>query len=262
MSTHQAPSHAKKSCAVNDNNLITQAMILAAGKGTRLRPLTLTTPKPLVEVGGQPLIVWHIKALKSAGINEIVINTSWLSNKLMAAIGDGSQYGVNIHWSIEDSEPLETAGGIAKALREGHLNQSPFLLINGDVWTDYDLSELTSYDFTPDQKAHLLMIENPEHNVTGDFAIRNGLASEQVDSDSKKYTFAGISVISPDLVKGISEGQVAPLAPLLKQAMLKLQVTAELMQAQWVDVGRAERLEQVNHTIASGGANAHQGRPD
>lgn len=262
MSTQHAPSQAANLASDHPSQMITQAMILAAGKGTRLRPLTLTTPKPLVEVGGQPLIVWHIKALKSAGINEIVINTSWLSDKLMAAIGDGSQYGVTIHWSVEDSEPLETAGGIAKALREGQLKQAPFLLINGDVWTDYDYSQLATYALTPDQKAHLMMIENPAHNVTGDFAINNGLASEQAVAESTKYTFAGVSVISPDLVKGIAEGQVAPLAPLLKQAMLKLQVTAELMQADWVDVGTEERLEQVNKKIAFGGAKAHQGCPD
>lgn len=241
---------------------INQAMILAAGKGTRLRPLTLTTPKPLVEVGGQPLIVWHIKALRAAGIDDIVINTSWLSDKLMAALGDGSQYGVKIHWSVEDGEPLETAGGIAKALRDGHLKSSPFILINGDVWTDYDLAQLTDYVMTPDQQAHLLMINNPEHNSKGDFAINNGMASEQAIASAEKYTFAGVSVVSPDLVKNIAEGQVAPLAPLLKQAMLKLQVTAEVMQAQWVDVGTADRLDQINHKLASEGAGAHKATID
>lgn len=239
----------------------TQAMILAAGKGTRLRPLTLTTPKPLVEVGGQPLIVWHIKALKAAGIQDIVINSSWLSDKLMAALGDGSQYGVTIHWSVEDDEPLETAGGIAKALREGLLKKAPFILINGDVWTDYDLSQLIDYQMTADQKAHLLMIDNPAHNSKGDFAINNGLASEQAIADAGKYTFAGISVIAPSLVEGIAEGQVAPLAPLLKQAMIKLQVTAELMQADWVDVGTAERLDEINNKIQTQGIGAHQGGP-
>lgn len=258
MSTNPATS----SVSDPSGTKITQAMILAAGKGTRLRPLTLTTPKPLVEVGGQPLIVWHIKALKAAGIDDIIINTSWLSDKLMAALGDGSQYGVKIHWSVEDGEPLETAGGIAKALRDGHLKPSPFILINGDVWTDYDLAQLIDYVMTADQQAHLLLINNPEHNLQGDFAINNGMASEQAVAGAQKYTFAGVSVISPDLVKGIAEGQVAPLAPLLKQAMLKLQVTAEVMQAHWVDVGTSERLEQINQKIASEGAGAHKASLD
>lgn len=258
MSTNLATNSASNSSGKS----ITQAMILAAGKGTRLRPLTLTTPKPLVEVGGQPLIVWHIKALKAAGIDDIVINTSWLSDKLMAALGDGSQYGVKIHWSVEDGEPLETAGGIAKALRDGHLEPSPFILINGDVWTDYDLSQLTDYVMTPDQQAHLLMINNPEHNANGDFAINNGLASEQAVAEAQKYTFAGVSVISPDLVQDIAQGQVAALAPFLKQAMMKLQVTAEVMHAHWVDVGTAERLEQINQKIAAEGAGAHKASTD
>lgn len=258
MSTNPATISASDSSGTK----ITQAMILAAGKGTRLRPLTLTTPKPLVEVGGQPLIVWHIKALKAAGIDDIVINTSWLSEKLMAALDDGSQYGVKIHWSVEDGEPLETAGGIAKALRDGHLKPSPFILINGDVWTDYDLAQLTDYVMTLEQQAHLLMIDNPDHNSKGDFAINNGMASEQAIAEAQKYTFAGVSVISPSLVKDIAQGQVAPLAPLLKRAMLKLQVTAEVMQAHWVDVGTAERLEQINHKIASEGAGAHKASLD
>lgn len=249
----------------NDENLkqgITQAMILAAGKGTRLRPLTLTIPKPLVEVGGQPLIVWHIKALKAAGIKDIVINTSWLSDKLMASLGDGSQYGVTLHWSVEDEEPLETAGGIAKALREGLLQPKPFILINGDVWSDYDLSQLTGYTMTADQKAHLMMIKNPPHNTQGDFAITNGLASLEAIANAEKHTFAGISVISPDLVEGIAAGQIAPLAPLLKKSMLKLQVTAEVMQADWVDVGTPERLDAINEKLATQGAGGHTGSPD
>ena len=259
MSTKTAANIASDQQNQPATKAITQAMILAAGKGTRLRPLTLTTPKPLVEVGGQPLIVWHIKALKAAGINDIVINTSWLSDKLMSALGDGSQYGVRIHWSVEEGEPLETAGGIAKALREGLLKHSPFILVNGDVWTDYDLAELTGYAMTSDQKAHLLMINNPKHHPQGDFTINSGLASQEAIADGEKYTFAGLSIISPDLVAGIAEGQIAPLAPLLKQSMLKLQVTAEVMNADWVDVGTAERLDKINQKIQSQGAGSHKG---
>ena len=238
---------------------ITQAMILAAGKGTRLRPLTLETPKPLVEVGGQPLIVWHIKALKAAGITDITINASWLADKLMSTLGDGSQFGVTLHWSLEEDEPLETAGGIFQALQTGKLQDAPFILVNSDVWTTFDFAQLTTYELSADQRAHLLLIDNPEHNNGGDFAINNGLASEQAIGDDDKYTFAGISVVSPRLVDGLAIGQPAALAPLLKQAMLKFQVTAEVMPDNWIDVGTPERLEQINSFIETKGTGAHKG---
>ncbi|WP_299189119.1 N-acetylmuramate alpha-1-phosphate uridylyltransferase MurU [uncultured Psychrobacter sp.] len=239
--------------------VITQAMILAAGKGTRLRPLTLETPKPLVEVGGQPLIVWHIKALQAAGINDIAINVSWLAEKLMDALGDGSQYGVNLHWSVEDDEPLETAGGIFQALQTGKLRDEPFILVNSDVWTTYDFAQLQDYTLSADQRAHLLLIDNPEHNDSGDFAINNGLASENPIGEADKYTFAGISVMSPRLVDGLVAGQPEALAPLLKQAMLKFQITAEVITNNWIDVGTPERLAQVNEFIESKGVDNHYG---
>lgn len=228
---------------------IKQAMILAAGKGTRLRPLTLNTPKPLVEVGGQPLIVWHIKALQAVGITDITINVSYLADKLMDELGDGSQYGVKLHWSVEENEPLETAGGIFHALQTGKLQDAPFILINSDVWTTYDLAQLQGYKLGADQMAHLLLIDNPEHNNSGDFAINNGLASERAIAGADKYTFAGISVISPRLLNGIVTGQAAALAPLLRKAMIKFQVTAEIIKDNWIDVGTPERLEQVNEFI-------------
>lgn len=228
---------------------ITQAMILAAGKGTRLRPLTLETPKPLVEVGGQPLIVWHIKALQAAGITDITINTSWLADKLMDTLGDGSQFDVTLHWSIEEEEPLETAGGIFQALQAGKLKDAPFILVNSDVWTTYDFGPLKDYKLGSDQKAHLILIDNPEHNNGGDFAINNGLASEQPIGDADKYTFAGISVMSPRVVDGLVPGQPAALAPLLRQAMLKFQVTAEVIKDNWIDVGTPERLTQINEFL-------------
>lgn len=239
--------------------VITQAMILAAGKGTRLRPLTLETPKPLVEVGGQPLIVWHIKALQAAGITDIAINVSWLADKLMDTLGYGSQYGVNLHWSVEDDEPLETAGGIFQALQTGKLRDEPFILVNSDVWTTYDFARLQNYELSADQRAHLLLIDNPEHNNSGDFAINNGLASENPVGDADKYTFAGISVMSPRLVDGLVSGQPAALAPLLKQAMIKFQITAEVITDNWIDVGTPERLEQINDFINSKGADDHYG---
>ncbi len=240
-------------------SVLTQAMILAAGKGTRLRPLTLETPKPLVEVGGQPLIVWHIKALQAAGITDITINASWLADKLMQALGDGAEYGVKLHWSVEDDEPLETAGGIFNALQTGKLQDAPFILVNSDVWTTYDFAQLQDYTLGPDQLAHLLLIDNPEHNNGGDFAINNGLASEQPIADADKYTFAGISVLSARLVDGLVSGQPAPLAPLLKQAMLKFQITAEVIKDNWIDVGTPERLTQVNEFIETHGVDDHRG---
>ena len=240
-------------------SIITQAMILAAGKGTRLRPLTLETPKPLVEVGGQPLIVWHIKALKAAGITDITINASWLADKLMDALGNGSQFGIQLHWSLEEDEPLETAGGIFQALQTGKLQNAPFILVNSDVWTTFDFSQLTTYELGADQRAHLLLIDNPAHNNGGDFAINNGLASEQPVGDADKYTFAGISVVSPRLVDGLVAGQPAALAPLLRQAMLKFQVTADVMPDNWIDVGTPERLAQINSFIATKGAGTHKG---
>ena len=238
---------------------ITQAMILAAGKGTRLRPLTLETPKPLVEVGGQPLIVWHIKALQAAGITDITINASWLADKLIDTLGDGSEYGVKLHWSLEEDEPLETAGGIFQALQTDKLKDAPFILVNSDVWTTYDFAQLQNYELGADQRAHLLLIDNPEHNNGGDFALNNGLASEQPVGDADKYTFAGISVVSPRLVDGLVTGQPAALTPLLKQAMIKFQITAEVISDNWIDVGTPERLTQVNEFIDSRGVANHRG---
>lgn len=239
--------------------LITQAMILAAGKGTRLRPLTLKTPKPLVKVGGQPLIVWHIKALQAAGITDITINASYLADKLMDELGDGSQFGVQLHWSVEADEPLETAGGIFHALQTDKLQDAPFILVNSDVWTTYDFAQLQDYQLGADQMAHLLLIDNPEHNNGGDFAVNNGLASEQAIGDADKYTFAGISVVSPRLLNGVVTGQAAALAPLLRKAMIKFQVTAAIITDNWVDVGTTERLEQVNEFINTHDISQHRG---
>ena len=177
----------------------------------------------------------------------------------MDELGDGSQYGVSLHWSVEDDEPLETAGGIFHALQTGKLQDAPFILINSDVWTTYDLAQLQDYKLGADQMAHLLLIDNPEHNNGGDFAINNGLASEQAVGDADKYTFAGISVISPRLLDGIVIGQAAALAPLLRKAMIKFQVTAEIIKDKWIDVGTPERLAQVNDFIKTHDISQHRG---
>ncbi|MEC9443565.1 MAG: nucleotidyltransferase family protein, partial [Pseudomonadota bacterium] len=163
-------------------------------------------------------------------------------------------------WSVEGDEPSETAGGIFQALQSGKLRDEPFILVNSDVWTTYDFAQLRDYTLGADQRAHLLLIDNPEHNDGGDFAINNGLASEQPVGDADKFTFAGISVMSPTLVEGLVSGQPAALAPLLKQAMIKFQITAEVITDNWIDVGTAERLAQVNEFIEKNDIDNHQGR--
>lgn len=226
-----------------------QAMILAAGLGTRLRPLTLEKPKPLLEVGGQPLIVWHIRALAAQGITRIVINTAWLGDKLVAALGDGSQFGVNIGWSHE-TEPLETAGGVIQALPQ--LGEQPFVLINGDVWTRFELSALTQRELG-DDLAHLVLVDNPPQHPQGDFQLWQGRVFDQVTDApaGERYTFAGISVLSPQLFAGLTQGK-RPLAPLLRQAMRDGRVSGEKMHTAWVDVGTPERLTTLDQQIRAG----------
>lgn len=222
-----------------------KAMILAAGLGNRMRPLTLTTPKPLLVVGGKPLIVWHIEALKAAGITEIVINTAWLGHKLHKYLGDGSLFGVHILWSDED-EPLETAGGIHHALPL--LGNEPFLLVNGDIWLHYDFSRLVNKDLGQNL-AHLVLVDNPQQHLAGDFSFNRQSNSHQVLSEGdQKYTFAGVSVLSPQLFAHLSAGK-APLAPLLRQAIAQGKVSAEYHAGAWVDVGTPERLADLDAAI-------------
>ncbi len=221
-----------------------RAMILAAGLGTRLRPLTLETPKPLLEVGGKPLIVWHIEALKRAGVTQIVINTAWLGEKLVEALGDGQSFGVEILWSHE-SEPLETAGGIQKALPL--LGSEPFILVNGDVWTRFDFAALVDKDLNGDL-GYLVLVKNPPQHPNGDFALSNHrVAQEGVD----KLTFSGISILSPKLFESLPAGK-APLAPILRQAMDAGKIAGECLHDHWVDVGTIERLAELDQQIRSG----------
>ena len=224
-----------------------KAMILAAGLGNRMRPLTLTTPKPLLAVGGKPLIVWHIDALKAVGITELVINTAWLGHKLHEALGDGSAYGVNIQWS-DEPEPLETAGGIQQALPL--LGNEPFLLINGDIWLRYDFKRLINKDLGQ-QLAHLVLVNNPPQHPKGDFAFCKDQSNSLVlPEGEEKYTFAGVSVLSPQLFADLPAGK-APLAPLLRQAIAQGLVSAEHHAGAWVDVGTPERLADLDQLILS-----------
>lgn len=233
--------------------MIKQAMILAAGKGTRMRPLTLTTPKPLVPVADKPLIFWHIQRLMQAGITNITINVGYLGEKIKQTLLN-TDFGVNIKISDESilSEPLETAGGIRYALANDLLDNSPFLLINGDVWTQFDFASLIHHDLK-ENLAHLILTQNPSHNPEGDFALSNGkirLKNEQINSQNN-HTFAGISILSPDIVKDVACGEVVPLAPKLKNAISQNKVTGDLMKDIWVDVGTLERLAWVDNYARS-----------
>ena len=222
-----------------------KAMILAAGLGNRMGPLTLHTPKPLLEVGEKPLIVWHIEKLQKIGVTEIVINTAWLGEKLANALGDGSQFGVKILWSHE-GEGLETAGGIINALPL--LGDEPFILVNGDVWTTMDFASLLDVQLG-EQQAHLVLVENPPQHLKGDFILSNGLAyTFEQEQLGEALTYSGIAVLHPRMFVGLENGK-RPLAPLLKQAMQQQQVSAEKLQGIWVDVGTPERLEQLDQQI-------------
>ncbi|GAA5184034.1 nucleotidyltransferase family protein [Acinetobacter kookii] len=225
-----------------------KAMILAAGLGNRMRPLTLHTPKPLLEVGGKPLIVWHIEKLQNIGIKDIVINTAWLGEKLAQTLGDGSQFGVNILWSHE-GEGLETAGGIINALPL--LGQEPFILVNGDVWSTMDFSTLLDVKLENDL-AHLVLVENPAQHPNGDFTLANGRAyTFDQNQPGEALTYSGVAVIHPGMFAGLENGK-RPLAPLLKQAMLEQQISASKMQSVWVDVGTPERLNVLDQQIKQG----------
>ncbi|WP_028621500.1 N-acetylmuramate alpha-1-phosphate uridylyltransferase MurU [Pseudomonas sp. Ant30-3] len=218
-----------------------KAMILAAGKGERMRPLTLTTPKPLVRAGGVPLIEYHLKALAAAGFNEIVINHAWLGQQIENYLGDGSQYGVRIQYSPE-GEPLETGGGIFRALPL--LGDDAFLVVNGDIWTDYDFSVLHQ---PIAGLAHLVLAANPAHHPAGDFTLVDGQVRDAQPS-APTLTYSGIAILHPQLFDGCSAGAFK-LAPLLRTAMAEGQVTGERLHGHWVDVGTHERLAEVEALI-------------
>lgn len=211
------------------------AMILAAGLGSRMRPLTNNTPKPLLEVGGKPLIVWHIEQLKNAGFENIVINVAYLGEQIIDYLGDGSKFGVNIVFSDEQNEgALETAGGIVKALDK---LTDTFLVVNGDVWTDY--TYVKNFKLEENILAHLLLVENPEHNPLGDFFLTG---------TEEKYTFSGIGYYSKNLFVGLKYAK-APLAPLLFKAIKNNQVTTEYYSGHWHDIGTPERLKLLDKVL-------------
>ena len=223
-------------------------MLLAAGYGKRLSPLTEETPKPMLRVAGKPLLQYHIERLAASGIYELVINTSWLAEQIEDYFGDGSQFGVQISWSRE-SQPLETGGGIAKALTL--LGEQPFLLINSDIWTDFPLSLATTEKIPVDKTAWLLLVSNPEHNSQGDFGIDGGLVNY---SASQKYTFSGISIIRPQLIidytKIYSDQENFPLRDALRPAIDSQRVVGSLYKGSWCDVGTPARYKQLNNSLS------------
>ena len=217
-------------------------MILAAGRGERMRPLTDDMPKPLLKVGGKMLIEYHLEKLRAANITEVVINHAWLGKKIEQTLGDGSRYGLTIQYSAE-SEALETAGGILNALPllKGSDNKNdPFIVINGDIFCDYDIATLPS---SLSGLAHLVLVNNPEHNPKGDFELIDNAMVEQAGANKK--TFSGIGVYHPDLFKGYPEGKLA-LAPVLRKAMVQKSVSGELYQGLWHDIGTPERLAELD----------------
>jgi MurNAc alpha-1-phosphate uridylyltransferase len=219
-----------------------KAMILAAGLGTRLKPLTDTLPKPLIEAGGKPLIVWHIEKLAKLGVREIVINHAWLGDRLEDTLGDGAALGVHIAWSREGMPPLETAGGIRQALPL--LGDDPFLVVNGDIWTDFDFAALPALGEADD--ACLVLVPNPDFHPQGDFAL--DAAGRVHAQGAPRHTFAGISVLRPRLFAALPPGP-RPLAPLLREAMARGAVRGLLHSGRWTDVGTPGRLAELRQAL-------------
>jgi MurNAc alpha-1-phosphate uridylyltransferase len=221
-----------------------RAMILAAGRGERLRPLTDAIPKAVVQAGGKPLIAWHLERLAACGCREAVINVSHLGERIVEAIGDGARYGMRIAYSRE-AEPLETAGGIAQA-RE-LLGDEAFLLVNADVYCEFDFARLLAFALGA-RLAHLVLVPNPPHRLGGDFSLEDGRVG---NANGARYTYAGIAVMSPELVAGVRPGEKAPLAPLLRSAAERGLLSGELYRGTWQDVGTRERLAELEAYLSS-----------
>lgn len=233
-----------------------KALVLAAGLGERMRPLTDTTPKPLLRVGGKRLIEWHLEKLAAIGVRDVVVNISWLADQFPDALGDGERFGLRIRYSHEGNTPLETGGGMWHALRL--LGDAPFLAVNGDVWTDHDFARLPR---EPAGDAHLVLIDNPAHHPAGDFLLHDD--GRVAASGERKLTFSGIGVYRPRLfddwrgVIGDTAGAAAEpprfqLAPLLRAAMQRNAVTGEHFTGHWTDVGTPERLQRLDAGLARG----------
>jgi MurNAc alpha-1-phosphate uridylyltransferase len=221
-----------------------RAMILAAGRGERLRPLTDSIPKALVQVGGKPLIAWHLERLAASGCREAVINVSHLAGQIVERIGNGARFGLSIAYSRE-AEPLETAGGIAQA--RPLLGEAPFLLVNADVYCEVDFRRLLAHDLGG-RLAHLVLVPNPAHRAGGDFTLEDGRVG---NGSGARYTYAGIAVMAPALVADVRPGEKAPLAPLLRAGAERGLISGELHRGAWQDVGTRERLAELEAHLAS-----------
>jgi len=229
------------------------AMILAAGRGERMRPLTDHTPKPLLLAGGKPLIVWHIERLARAGITDLVINHAHLGAQIENALGDGSRYHVRIRYSPEHPSALETAGGIAHALHL--LDDEPFAVVNGDIYCDYDFSHLPKLADkmqSSQDNIHLVLVDNPDHHPNGDFALQgNRITPPQsvLNPKSSVLTFSGIGLYNPELFAHLDRNAAAPLAPLLRAQIASGRASGEHYSGRWVDVGTQQRLEELDNSL-------------
>lgn len=222
-------------------------MILAAGLGQRMRPLTDTLPKPLLPVAGKPLLQYHLEALRDAGVSEVIINLAYLGEKIHQFVGDGSSFGLHVRYSVEP-EPLETGGGVYKALPL--LGEGPFLLINGDVWSDFDFKKLLMRNFSEKQLGHLVMVPNPEFHLQGDFALAADGVLINKNHGAPHFTFSGISVLQPALIADYPQLRVKfPLAEVLRAAIANRQLTAEVYSGGWSDVGTPERLRALEQQL-------------
>ncbi len=224
-----------------------KAMILAAGRGERLRPLTDTTPKPLLRAGGKALLVWHLERLAATGWREVVINHAHLGKQIEAALGDGSAFGLSIAYSPEPVGALETAGGIAAAL--SLLGEQPFLAVNGDIWCDWDFSLARRLAQVNDQRlAHLVLVDNPQHHPEGDFRLDAGRVRSAVAGTT--LTYAGIGVFCPAFFAEVPGGAAMKLRPLLDAGIARGVITGERHDGRWVDVGTPERLAELDRELA------------
>jgi len=222
-----------------------KAMVLAAGRGERLRPLTDHTPKPMLRVRGQPLIHRHLEALARAGVREVVINLSWLGASIRDGVGSGERFGLSVQYSQEPPGALEAGGGIFQALP--FLGEEPFLVVNGDTYTDVDFAQLR---IGARALAHLVLVPNPAHHPRGDFVLIDG---EVREGEAQRLTYAGVGVYRPELFARCTAGRF-PLLPLLRSAIAERRLTGERYDGRWVDVGSAQRLEALNAGVGDGAA--------
>ena len=241
------------------NDRPTHALVFAAGKGERMRPLTETTPKPLLVAGGKPLIVWHLEKLAALGVREVVINTSWLADRFAPSLGDGTAWGLRLHYAFEGPEPLETGGGMLNALPL--LGEAPFLAIAADVWTDVDFAALPR---EPEGLAHLVMVPNPEHHGRGDFALDDDGRLHLATAGAEALTFSGIGLYRRTFLEGwraivgnAPGADESPprfkLRPLFDAAIAHGAITGQRHDGGWTDVGTPERLAALDAALRPAG---------